>query len=249
MDGNVTIAVAGKGGVGKTTLSALLVGALLARGAGPVLAVDADPNSCLAEALGVRVEKTLGEIRDEVLAAGDRIPPGMGKAAYVDLLCHRCVVEGKGFDLVVMGRTEGPGCYCYVNNLLRGFMTALEPNYRYTVMDNEAGLEHLSRRTARRVDHLVVVADGSLASLRAAGRIARMVDELGIPAGSRNLVRNRAPAADLTPPAGFRLAGAVPEDPEVCRAEADGRPLQDLPPGSPAPAAAAGVLDFMLGAC
>jgi CO dehydrogenase maturation factor len=246
MGGNVTFAVAGKGGVGKTTLSALLVGALRARGEGPVLAVDADPNSCLAEALGLRVEKTLGEIRDEVLARDGRLPPGVGKAGHVELLSHRCVAEGKGFDLVVMGRTEGPGCYCFVNTLLRGFMTELETNYRFTVMDNEAGLEHLSRRTARRLDHLLVVADASRGSLRAAGRIARLVDELAVPAPSRRLVMNRGAAPPADPPEGLALAGVVPLDPAVLDAEAAGTAVLDLPPGSPAAAAAARILDGLL---
>jgi CO dehydrogenase maturation factor len=243
---NLTFAVAGKGGVGKTTISALLVGALRARGEGPVLAVDADPNSCLGELLGLPVERTLGEIRDEVLAQKDRATPGVGKAETVEFLAHRCVAEGRGFDLVVMGRTEGPGCYCYVNNLLRGFMGGLEPNYRFTVMDNEAGLEHLSRRTARKVDHLLVVADASLGSLKAAERVARMAGELGIRPRSSNLVWNRGGGPNRPLPGGLRLAGIVPEDPEVLRAESEGRPLLELPPASPAAAAVAAIAALLV---
>ncbi|MHC5081878.1 MAG: nucleotide-binding protein, partial [Planctomycetota bacterium] len=123
--------MAGKGGVGKTTLSGLIVGALLRRREGAILAIDADPNACLADSLGVEVEQTLGAIRDEILVEKDRLPPGLGKPQLVEMKTHQCIVEGEGFDLLEMGRTEGPGCYCYVNNLLREFVQKLEPNYRF----------------------------------------------------------------------------------------------------------------------
>jgi len=240
------IAVAGKGGVGKTTVAALIVGALLRRKEGAVLALDADPNSCLAEALGLEVEQTLGAIQDDILTKKDRLPPGVGKQQMVEMESHRCVVESAGFDLLVMGRTEGPGCYCYVNNLLRDFMQALTPNYRYTVLDNEAGMEHLSRRTARKVDHLLVVADGSLASWKAARRIADLVGELDIEVGTKHLVENRVEEAPRPAPEGLPLIGTIPADPEVGRAEAEERSLLDLPGDAPASAAVSRILDTLL---
>ncbi|MHC5038060.1 MAG: ATP-binding protein [Planctomycetota bacterium] len=238
--------MAGKGGVGKTTLSGLIVGALLRRREGAILAIDADPNACLADSLGVEVEQTLGAIRDEILVEKDRLPPGLGKPQLVEMKTHQCIVEGEGFDLLEMGRTEGPGCYCYVNNLLREFVQKLEPNYRFVVMDNEAGMEHLSRRTARNVDHLLVVADGSLGSIRAAERIRDLVDELGIRTGTRHLVLNRGGSTSRGVLEGLPTIGTVPMDPSVSRAEAEGTALLRLPETSPAPAAVSEMIDRLL---
>ncbi|MHC4779783.1 MAG: ATP-binding protein [Planctomycetota bacterium] len=237
------IAVAGKGGVGKTTTAALLVGALVRRKSTPVLAIDADPNSCLAEGLGIEVDQTLGAIRDDIMEKKDKIPPGMSKQQLVDLHSHQCVAEGTGFDLLVMGRTEGPGCYCYVNDLLRGFMERLEPNYPFTVMDNEAGMEHLSRRTARRVDHLLVVADGSLASLKAAERIRDLVIDLKIDVGSKHLLLNRRGEGEERRIEGLPTLARIPRDPEVEKAEAAGNSLLMLAPETPAATAVDGILD------
>ncbi|HID11122.1 MAG TPA: carbon monoxide dehydrogenase, partial [Candidatus Latescibacteria bacterium] len=140
------VAVSGKGGTGKTTIAALLVRKLM-RMDGPVLAVDADPNSNLGEQLGMEVGETIGDIREEVLE--EELPPGMTKDRYLELRIQETLTEGEGVDLLTMGRPEGPGCYCYVNHLLRGFLDRLSKNYRHIVVDNEAGMEHLSRRTTR----------------------------------------------------------------------------------------------------
>ncbi len=242
----LNIAVAGKGGVGKTTVAALVIRALRNRKDGSVLAVDADPNSTLAEALGMEVEQTLGAIREEVLTLKNALPPGMGKQQWVELKSHQCLVEGTGFDLLVMGRTEGPGCYCYVNNLLRGFMSDLTPNYRYTVLDNEAGMEHLSRRTTRKVDLLMIVTDGSKGSLKAAERIAALVDELEVEVASLGLVLNRGSRPPDPSPADLAVLGSVPADPAVQEAEAQGRSLLDLSEDTAGPSAVKEIVDRAL---
>jgi CO dehydrogenase maturation factor len=230
------IAVAGKGGTGKTTISALLLGALLRKGRRPVLAVDADPNSCFSEYLGIAPSYTLGEVRDNVLANKADIPAGVSKAQVVEYEIHKALVEREGFDIVTMGRTEGPGCYCYVNNLLRGFMGELEKNYASIVIDNEAGLEHLSRRTSRDVDILAVVADGSRASRVAAARIAALVKDLDIGVRRKMLIFNRldpdAEAPETIPD--LAPAGAVPPDENLVALDRNGESILDLPPDSPA---------------
>ncbi len=233
------IAVAGKGGTGKTTLTCLLLASLARLGRKPLLAVDADPNFCLGSYLGVEVGQTLGQIRDDTLARKDEIPAGMSKAQIVEYAMHRALSEHEGFDLVTMGRTEGPGCYCYVNNLLRGFMAEIEKNYAYVLMDNEAGLEHLSRRTSRDVDVLAVVADGSRASLTAAERILALVDEIGIGVKRRFLVLNRVADRSADPGVrGAEFAGCIPPDPALAELDGRGASLLDLPAGSPAASAA-----------
>ncbi len=241
------IAVAGKGGTGKTTVCSLLLGALMRRGIKPLLAVDADPNSCLAEYLGVEMGHTLGQIRDDTLAKKDEIPAGVSKAQVVEYAMHRALSEQDGFDLLTMGRTEGPGCYCYVNNLLRGFMTELEKNYAFVVIDNEAGLEHLSRRTSRNVDALAVISDGTRAGLTAAGRIVGLVCELDIGVGKSFLVQNRHAGPCLDSVEGASLAGCIPPDPAVEEIGKAGGSLLSLPAESPAAAAADGILEALTG--
>ena len=154
-----TIAVAGKGGVGKTTLTGLMIQYLTSNGKRPVLAVDADANSNLNEVLGVEVEMTLGQIRETVERSADQkknpIPAGMTKQDYMELMFQRCIAEDDDFDLLVMGRTQGKGCYCYVNGLLQTQVSRLTPNYPYVVVDNEAGLEHISRGILPKVDYLI----------------------------------------------------------------------------------------------
>lgn len=185
-----TIAVAGKGGVGKTTFSALAIRHLHERTGEVVLAVDADPNANLGAKLGTEPGRTLGSIREELLAMGEGQPSGMSKPELIDYQVRLAVKEGEGFDLITMGRQEGPGCYCFVNNLLRTVVDSVSEKYAYAVIDNEAGMEHLSRRTTRAADVLFVVSDGSKASLDAARRIASLADEMGIKVGKKALVRN-----------------------------------------------------------
>ena len=188
-----TISVAGKGGVGKTTFSALTIRHLSETTGQVVLAVDADPNSNLGEKLETPSAKTLGEIRESMLAEGDDQQKGLSKQERIDYQIRLALREGKGFDLLTMGRQEGPGCYCYINNMLRTIIDALTDKYQYSVIDNEAGMEHLSRRTTRRSDVLFVLHDGSKASLDAAKRISSLADEMRLKIGRKVLVQNLVP--------------------------------------------------------
>ena len=171
-----TIAVAGKGGVGKTTLSGLLIQYLCEKGKTPVLAVDADANSNLNEVLGVEVEMTLGEIREEVARAENSkenpIPASMTKADYMEIMFNRCLIEDDDFDMLVMGRTQGKGCYCFVNGLLQTQLQKLTPHYPYVVVDNEAGMEHISRGILPKVDAIILVSDCSRRGVQAERRWA-----------------------------------------------------------------------------
>jgi CO dehydrogenase maturation factor len=187
-----TIAVAGKGGTGKTTISSLIVSQLLNAQETPILAIDADPNSNLNERLGVELISTLGDLQAETLKTRSDIPAGVSKNQYIQYQLQASLVEQTGFDLLAMGRTEGPGCYCSVNNILRDFIDKLTPNYKYVVMDNEAGMEHLSRRTTRNVDLLLIVSDATPIGVRSAGRIYSMEKNLEISVGKSYLVVNRA---------------------------------------------------------
>ena len=172
------IAVAGKGGTGKTTVAALVIRHLLKTKRTPVFAVDADPNYTLGEALGIEVEQTIGMMREEFIGERAEIPSGMSKEAVLERQMHAAMHEAKDVDLLVMGRQEGPGCYCYLNNVLRKFMDVLAADYPFVVVDNEAGMEHLSRRNTRKIDLLLVVCDHSVKAARAAGRIVDLVEEL-----------------------------------------------------------------------
>ncbi|HIH01686.1 TPA: AAA family ATPase [Thermoplasmata archaeon] len=185
-----TIAVAGKGGVGKTTFSALAIRHLHEKTGEVVLAVDADPNANLHAKLGARSTRTIGDIREELLKEVDSLPAGVSKQEHVDYQVRLALTEGNGFDLLTMGRPEGPGCYCYVNNILRTFVDSLSEKYKFIVIDNEAGLEHLSRRTTRTSDVLFVVSDGTKAALDAADRIASLAREMDLEIGRTVLVTN-----------------------------------------------------------
>ena len=185
------IAMAGKGGTGKTTIAALIVRKLRDKKMGSVLAIDADPNSNLAEALGVKVKTSIGEILDEISAHPDKVPAGMSKDRFIEYEVQGAVSEGEGFDCLTMGRPEGPGCYCYVNNVLRNVMSKLIKDYDFVIIDNEAGLEHLSRRTTRSADALVVVSDSSKVGRKAAQRIVELTKELKIQTKKNLLIINR----------------------------------------------------------
>ena len=186
-----TIAVAGKGGTGKTTISALIVRHLLKTGAGPILAIDADPNSNLAEAIGLAKNESIADIMEEVRKNIDSIPKGMTKERFIEYRVQESISESKGVDLLTMGRPEGPGCYCYINDLLRSLIKKLISNYPLTVIDNEAGMEHVSRRIVANMDSLLLVSDYSLVGVRSAVRIFKLIKELGISVKANYMIINK----------------------------------------------------------
>ncbi|MBI4026658.1 MAG: AAA family ATPase [Verrucomicrobia bacterium] len=173
-----TIAITGKGGTGKTIVSALIIKHLKEHAAGPILALDADPDANLGTVLGIPIKKTIGDLREETLEKINDLPAGLSRTRYIEAGLHQIIAETPKVDLIAMGRSEGPGCYCYVNSILRKFAEDLETSYEWVVMDNEAGLEHLSRRTAARVDHMIVVVNKSPLSVDCAKRIDKLISEL-----------------------------------------------------------------------
>jgi len=185
-----TIAVTGKGGTGKTVVAALIIKWLKHNAAGPILALDADPDANLGAVLGIRAEKTIGDLREQTLKEIKNLPAGMSKSAYIEAGLHQVVVENEKVDLITMGRPEGPGCYCYLNNLLREFADKLQASYEWVVMDNEAGLEHLSRRTASKIHRLLVVINENPLSIDCAERIDKLVRELKNEIGAIYVVAN-----------------------------------------------------------
>lgn len=231
------IAVAGKGGTGKTTITGLVLRTLLARGQGRVLAVDADANMNLNEVLGLAVHQTIGQIREGL----GSVPAGMTKDAYINYRAQECLIEAGGFDLIAMGRPEGAGCYCYANTLCKKYVDEMADGYRYVVLDNEAGMEHLSRRTTHNMDLMFAVTDSSARGIQAAKRIEDLVKELKLKIGRLALIVNRVPDGRLDPATkaeidrlGMELAGVVPADPNVTRYDLEGKPTFTLPEDSPA---------------
>lgn len=232
------IAVTGKGGVGKTTISALLVRCMTNRGNTPILVVDADPNSNLNEVLGLKVGDTIGSIREEAAQRSGALPGGMAKHDFLDMKVQECLVEAKGFDLVVMGRPEGPGCYCFANNVLRDVLNMLGKQYPRIVVDNEAGMEHMSRRITTSIDHLLIVSDASLRGIMAAERIRDLVNELKLTVGTMHLLINRvhdglpAGVAERVETMGVPLIATIQEEELVREFDGNGRPLIELPDSS-----------------
>ena len=186
------IAVTGKGGTGKSTISGLIIKNLVEKKSGPVLAVDADPNATLADILGIEVKDTLSGLCDDMLDQKDNLPAGMTKDRYLEYRAQQALVESKGMDLLVMGKPEGPGCYCFGNNLLREIVKDLTDEYKFVVIDNEAGMEHLSRKTARRIDLLLVISDYSSVGVRSAARIYKLAQDMKIKLGKSFLIVNKA---------------------------------------------------------
>lgn len=236
----ITIALAGKGGTGKTTFAALLIKYLIASKAGSILAIDADPSANLNLALGLPLEQTIGDIREGMLDQVNKTNgsingrPGMTKFDYLDYEIEYALVEGKHVDLLAMGRPEGPGCYCAVNHILRDIIDRRGGSYDYVVIDNEAGLEHLSRRTTRDVDVLYVVTDPTVRGIVAAGRIAAMRHDLDINIKQAYLLVNRV-QGDLPPTLAAAVAeldlplgGLIPSDADLTGLDIEGRPLVEL---------------------
>jgi len=234
------IAFAGKGGVGKTTVASLVVRHLARSGKAPILAVDADPNSNLGETLGLEVPSTIGDIRENFMKDPQGVPSGMDKAIYLETLVEQAMIEKPEFDLLVMGRQEGQGCYCMVNNILNNFTDKLSTSYKYIVVDNEAGMEHLSRRTSGKVDMLYLVTDYSLRGLRAVKRIYSMLGTLNLDVGSLGIVVSRGPEklgetfSAEADEIGVSVAAVIPDDPALLEYDMEKRSLLDLPDDSPA---------------
>ncbi len=241
------IAIAGKGGTGKTTFAAITVKQLVQGGVSPVLAVDADPNANLNEALGVEVEETIGEILSKI-KNGFTLPAGMTKDQYVEYKVCQSLVESDDFDLLSMGATEGPGCYCYANNVLRSYMDNLSRNYKAILADNEAGLEHLSRRTTQNVDILFITSDTSARGVRSAKRVKELVQSIRLNIKKMFLVITKTGDDSLEAlqneidKTGLTLIGTIPMDSNIVEYDLRSRPLVDLPGDSPAVAAVAEIL-------
>jgi CO dehydrogenase maturation factor len=246
----ITIALAGKGGVGKTTIAGMIIKYLEQSQPGAILAIDADPSSNLNMVLGLDLDWTVGDIREDLLvqvkdsltaggAAMGSLAGGMTKRDYLDYEVRSSLAEGERFDLIAMGRSEGPGCYCAVNHNLREVVDSISKNYRYVVIDNEAGMEHLSRRTTRDVQHLLVVTDPTQRGLVAAERIASFRHEFDIDIESTGLIVNRiggslpAPLQERIDKMNIPLLGTVPADTKLVEYEFNGRPLVELGDDSP----------------
>ena len=234
------IAVAGKGGSGKTSLASLIIRYLKNSGTGPILAVDADANANLGESLGLTVRQTVGKMLDEFQGDKINIPPGMTKELYLDFKLNEILVESPRIDLLTMGRGEGPECYCYPNVILKKFADTLADNYAYMVMDNEAGMEHLSRRTTQDVDVLFLVSNHSVKGVRTIARIIELVSNLKLTVKKLLPVISAAPD-ELDPLVkeelerqGIEIAAIIPKDEEVYRYDLELRPLLELPDTSPA---------------
>jgi CO dehydrogenase maturation factor len=236
-----TIAVCGKGGVGKTTVAGLLVTGLLARQCRPILAVDADPNSCLDSVLGVIVSSTIGGVREEAKEiAGKGMSSGISKHQLLELKIQQSLVETDGFDLIAMGRPEGPGCYCYANNVLKNALIKLTGQYPFVVLDNEAGLENLSRRIVQRVDLLIMVSDSSKRGLETVSRLYDLSREMGIDYQRLAIVINRLRKQEFSEQAlalktatGAEFLIGLPDDPELAHFADEGLSLTGLPGTNP----------------
>ena len=242
-----TIALAGKGGSGKTTMAGLLIKYLLRENKTPILAVDADCNANLNEVLGLEIKDTLGNAREEMKKGV--VPGGMTKDIFMEMKLEESMVEAPGFDLVVMGQPEGAGCYCAANTLLAGFMDRLAGNYPFIVMDNEAGMEHISRLTTKNVDILLIVSDSSRRGLQAAIRIDDLARRLNIGVGKSYAVINQIKespseqALEMIKAGGLELAGTVPEDQTIYQFAFNGRPTIEMPEDCPSVQAAFKIFD------
>jgi CO dehydrogenase maturation factor len=259
----ITIALAGKGGVGKTTISGMVVKYLAQKQSGNILAIDADPSSNLNMVLGLDLDWTVGDIREDMLhqvkrslgaggAAMGALPGGQSKREYLDYQVRSSLSEGTRYDLIAMGRGEGTGCYCAVNHNLREVIDSISKNYAYVVIDNEAGMEHLSRRTTRDVQHLLVISDPTQRGLVAAQRVAEMSKDLDIHIENAYLIINRLPGVmppeleDFISKMDIKLLGVIPANEEIARFDITGRPLVEIGLNSPVYLSVAGMIDQIL---
>ena len=236
------IAVAGKGGVGKTTTCGMIIDYLCKAGKGPLLVVDADANSNLNEVLGVEVETTLGDIREEMAHAEQTgtVPANMTKADYAEMKFNSALIEEDDYDMLVMGRTQGKGCYCYVNGLLQAQLAKYQNHYPYIVVDNEAGMEHISRGVLPSMQTAILVSDCSRRGIQAVGRIAKLIEECNMKPSTVGLIVNRAPKGELNEGIkeeianqGLHLLGVVPQDDAVYEYDCEGKPTASLPEDNP----------------
>lgn len=245
-----SIALAGKGGTGKTTVAGMLIKYLVSRGKKPVLAVDADSNANLNEVLGLEVSDTLGNAREEMKKG--IVPSGMTKDIFMSMKLEQAISEAEGYDLIVMGQPEGSGCYCAANTLLTGFLEKLSGNYRYIVMDNEAGMEHISRFTTKNVDVLLTVTDTSRRGLQAAIRIHQLAKTLNIGVEKSYLIINQCKEApshvvlDLIKGENLEFAGTIPEDNAVYEFDLNGTPTVEIPENNNAIQAAFQIFDKII---
>jgi CO dehydrogenase maturation factor len=248
------IALAGKGGTGKTTIAGLTIRYIVEKRKRPVLAVDADSNSCLNEVLGVDVHATIGKLREESLhtiRSGSERPGGMSMEQIFDYQVQQSIIESKGFDLIVMGRPEGPGCYCAANHIIRKYTDKLSDTYSYVVIDNEAGMEHISRRTTHRVNLLLIVSDPAIRGIRTAKRINSLVDELQLEIDKRVVIINRISGSEgdklrnLAEDYGLMVAGIIPQDDSIFNLDLQGKPIFQLPDDSKAVKAVFSILDSL----
>lgn len=239
-----TIAVAGKGGTGKTTLCGMMIDYLIKNNKTPILAVDADANSNLNEVLGVEIEQTIGDIREEVNRAEmelkNPIPGGMTKAEYINYKFGDVITETPKFDMMVMGRTQGEGCYCYVNGMLKTQLQKFSDNYNYIVVDNEAGMEHISRGILPKVNTILLISDCSRRGVQAVGRIAKLIKDINLKPEKVGLIINKAPGGELSE--GIKeeirlqeldLIGVVPQDDLVFEYDTEGKPSSEVPEDAP----------------
>ncbi len=260
---STTIALAGKGGVGKTTIAGMVVKYLVRQKDGAVIAIDADPSSNLNMVLGLDLEWTVGDIREDMLsqvkdslttggAAMGSMPGGVSKRDYLDYQIRSSLAEGDHVDLIAMGRSEGPGCYCAVNHNLREVIDTISKNYSYVVIDNEAGMEHLSRRTTRDVDHLLIVSDPTQRGIMAAQRISDLRNELDVQVKNAYLILNRLngnmpePLRQRIETLDIPLLGIVPADGDIAEYEFSGRPLVEMKEDAPIYRAVAGMMEKIL---
>ncbi|MBU4318918.1 MAG: AAA family ATPase [Proteobacteria bacterium] len=246
-----TIALAGKGGTGKTTVAGMLIKYLEKKNKGPILAVDADANANLNEVLGLKVENTLGGAREDMKKG--KVPEGMTKDIFISMKLEEALVEAKGYDLVVMGQPEGAGCYCAANSLLTNFLEKLSGNYPYIVMDNEAGMEHISRLTTKNVDVLLIVTDTSRRGIQAGLRIHELAKGLNIGVKNSYLIINmnkEEPSKEVVQmlqDKGLAMAGTIPENDMVYQYDLDGRPTVEIPEDNQAIQAAYAIFDRIIG--